>query len=683
MSDKAIKYLLEKLSTKFGIIDFKQPIQTSFLFSLMQDLEVPVHLIQETISNLAEDDKEKKKKAKIAKQKGLKSTGWNNYEDSAGNNFTWSDERQDIIPIGDKSDDTEEKPDTDTKQTGTPPPKKPKITDIPDNPMVKSGKNKEDKKLKLGNTSEEQRKIDHDTTDSQLKLTVAEAKAQAKQKGEKGVGAGTPESRAGEAATHYALRRIKEGATADVIKTELLKIAKGKLNPKTGKLEKTVLTTGWVNGALNCSEYIVNKYGINNIEEIVWDTPNGRELIDTEGHDTSADMFIKLTDGTRIGISLKKDGKVFILNGGYDKQFEKLLDGLDLPEEKINQLTDELGYQTFKDDREIAFSEGVNNLIGALPTIREELNNYQNDSKLAEKHFGPNYQTYLDVLNQSDEVYFQLIQKAKEQSLSIDEMKALSKIAKSNKRIREMLPDVYGEMRGSEIRLTQNILKKANEDPEFREGLKEIALEGMHVEEILGIHDNPKLDKFITVYGEKNGAELSPETLVKLFNLDVLYNELKDSEDDSKQNKLDEIRAQIRGMVEFDFKDGARDGTVKIKHEGPPEQNFPLFTIKCRTKPIGDAPTLEMAQTTFMGNALKHGLDINEWPETNRKSFYTGQLKELYEQLEDSAGDEAKDVETQINEMERKTGYQRVFVPNKKDPAKGKYVYVKIPADEL
>jgi hypothetical protein len=455
------------------------------------------------------------------------------------------------------------------------------------------------------------------------------------------------------------------------------------LNPKTGKLEKTVLTTGWVNGALNCSEYIVNKYGINNIEEIVWDTPNGRELIDTEGHDTSADMFIKLTDGTRIGISLKKDGKVFILNGGYDKQFEKLLDGLDLPEEKINQLTDELGYQTFKDDREIAFSEGVNNLIGALPTIREELNNYQNDSKLAEKHFGPNYQTYLDVLNQSDEVYFQLIQKAKEQSLSIDEMKALSKIAKSNKRIREMLPDVYGEMRGSEIRLTQNILKKANEDPEFREGLKEIALEGMHVEEILGIHDNPKLDKFITVYGEKNGAELSPETLVKLFNLDVLYNELKDSEDDSKQNKLDEIRAQIRGMVEFDFKDGARDGTVKIKHEGPPEQNFPLFTIKCRTKPIGDAPTLEMAQTTFMGNALKHGLDINEWPETNRKSFYTGQLKELYEQLEDSAGDEAKDVETQINEMERKTGYQRVFVPNKKDPAKGKYVYVKIPADEL
>ena len=270
-----------------------------------------------------------------------------------------------------------------------------------------------------------------------------------------------------------------------------------------------------------------------------------------EGHETSADMFVKLTDGDRIGISLKKDGKVFILNGGYDTRFGQLLDGLNLSDEKRDQMEEELGYQSFKDDREIAFSEGINHLIGVLPTVREELKRYQNNPQLAEKHFGPNYTKYLDVLNQNDDVYLQLVQKAKQQSLSGDEMKALSKLTKSNKTIREILPDVYGEMRGSEIRLTQNILKKANEDPEFREGLKEIALEGIHVEEILGIHDNPKLDKFMTIYGEKNGAELSPETLVKLFNLDVLHNELQDLHGSDKKNKIDEIRAQIRSMVEF------------------------------------------------------------------------------------------------------------------------------------
>ena len=33
---------------------------------------------------------------------------------------------------------------------------------------------------------------------------------------------------------------------------------------------------------------------------------------------------IKLKDGTRVGISLKKDGKVFILNGGYKTNIEEM-----------------------------------------------------------------------------------------------------------------------------------------------------------------------------------------------------------------------------------------------------------------------------------------------------------------------------------------------------------------------
>ena len=43
---------------------------------------------------------------------------------------------------------------------------------------------------------------DHETTDKQLNMTKTEAKAQAKSKDKKDVGAGTPESRAGEAMVH-------------------------------------------------------------------------------------------------------------------------------------------------------------------------------------------------------------------------------------------------------------------------------------------------------------------------------------------------------------------------------------------------------------------------------------------------------------------------------------------------
>ena len=52
MSNIGIKYLLKELSTEFGIIDFTQPVQTAYLFNLMQDLNIPTHLIQETITRL-------------------------------------------------------------------------------------------------------------------------------------------------------------------------------------------------------------------------------------------------------------------------------------------------------------------------------------------------------------------------------------------------------------------------------------------------------------------------------------------------------------------------------------------------------------------------------------------------------------------------------------------------------
>ena len=41
------------------------------------------------------------------------------------------------------------------------------------------------------------------------------------------------------------------------------------------------------------SRYIHDTYKYDGIEEVVWDTPAGRALIGSEGHGTSADMFVK------------------------------------------------------------------------------------------------------------------------------------------------------------------------------------------------------------------------------------------------------------------------------------------------------------------------------------------------------------------------------------------------------
>jgi len=510
------------------------------------------------------------------------------------------------------------------------------------------------------------RKKDHDTVDRELRLTKVKAKERAKEKGKKGVGAGTAESRAGEAATHHALRQIQDGRDIEEVKAELMEIAKDK---------GTVLTTAWVEGAIECARYIKEKYG-EDIDEIVWDTPSGRELINTEGHGTSSDMFIKLKDGRRVGISLKKDGKVFIVNGGYDKSIKEMSEilkekGVDVDKflngDPDNPDDPGVGIESYRADRRKAFMEGAGELIRAFPVFNAAMGDYieydpksPNFNKIidhakAEKDFGPNYEDYLEILGRDEDGWNQMVQKAKEGKLTGDEMKAISKLAKSNSNVREYMSTIYGNMRQAEIDLTGRILKKAQDDSEVREALKEVAVEGIHVDAILGLDENEQLDEFITVYGEEGGAELSPATVVKMFGLEDLYKKLKNAKGDEKKKLAEQIKKQVRSMIKFDFKDGARNGVVKIKHEGPPEQEYPLFTIKARTKPIGTSPALEMGQTTYMVNALKFGLDSDEWPNTQYNNFIKGQIKELKEVLEDTGGvGDGKDISKQIKELESK-----------------------------
>ena len=65
-----------------------------------------------------------------------------------------------------------------------------------------------------------------------------------------------------------------------------------------------------------------------NVEEIAWDSTEGNELINTTGHGTPADMFVKLKDGRILGISLKKDGHIRIHNGGYIEVTKEIAKGM-------------------------------------------------------------------------------------------------------------------------------------------------------------------------------------------------------------------------------------------------------------------------------------------------------------------------------------------------------------------
>ena len=147
-----------------------------------------------------------------------------------------------------------------------------------------------------------------------LKLK-AEAKAQAEKKGPKGVGLGTAESRAGEAAVHYAVRELLKGRSIEEVRKNLLTIANDK---------DRVLNKEWAEAAINTAEWIHDVYG-DDVKEVVWDTPSGRQLIGVEGHGTSSDMFIQTKDGKNIGIALKVlDGSPRAMPIGTIKLLEHL-----------------------------------------------------------------------------------------------------------------------------------------------------------------------------------------------------------------------------------------------------------------------------------------------------------------------------------------------------------------------
>jgi len=109
---------------------------------------------------------------------------------------------------------------------------------------------------------------------------------------------------------------------------------------------------------------------------------------------------------------------------------------------------------------------------------------------------------------------------------------------------------------------------------------------------------------------------------------------------------------QIENSIYVDFKDGARTGEIKIKHEDGKE--YPIFTVAVRARGLGSAPALEIYQADYMTTALKNGsFDIKKWTPKERTKFLTKLKAEYQEKLKDNAGNP-----TGISEIEQ--GIKRI-----------------------
>ena len=518
-------------------------------------------------------------------------------------------------------------------------------------------------------SAQERKKLlqqDAANTDKALSFTKADVKRQKEQKGKKDVGLGTPESRAGEAVTHRTMRMLKEGKSYEEIESELMKIADD---------PDTVLTPEWVEAGIRSTRAALRaigdgdeERGLDLVEDIVWDTDQGREAIGVGDHGTSADMFVRTKDGKRIGISLKKDGKVFLANKGYPKemaQFANKLRESGVPEDQIESFMEDTSIEKYNESlRENLISSATN--ILKKKKLKEAFQDAIDRASQDDKEAKDQYLNRVEEAGGVDE----FLKKFATGDYTADDVKALSRICQFSDD--ENLFALYDGMRNEDAKMMQRMMEAFKDNPAVADGFKEFVLEGIHFESILDLDQNPELDNFLTIYGEKpDGVELSKEHLLnlfgsktrKLYEIDEQWQQTDDPKEKEKLRK--QIAKEAASKIYIDYKDGAKNGIIKIKGEDGSE--YPLFTIQTRSRGIGTSPILEIAQTTFMTNALKNGsFNVEDWSPKQRRIFYQNRIKELTTNIEEGglAPVTKKALEKELAEVENKLSKKdEIYIP--------------------
>jgi len=448
---------------------------------------------------------------------------------------------------------------------------------------------------------------DHEITDKQLMMTKTEAAAQAKQKGVKGVGAGTAESRAGEAMVHKGLRMMQEGKSIEEISEYFNQVVNSKdhvLNTSSGKK--------WVKSASATLTKISETIGSENIDTVSWDTPEGRTAIGVDPNlETSSDMFVRTKDGKNIGVSLKKDGAVFLNNGGWAKQSELLLADLEgtMNANDHKRLSEAMSIDAYKQDLEDRFKY-VTGTVGARE-IEESYKKLLENPQDQKQFMGSSRETYFKILSDPQT----LIKKIELGTANGNEQKAYAKLLQTY-HVKE-----YKHLRESDNGLTKRAFDAINSSEDAKRGMKSHIIKSMHISETLGLNETIKdggVDEFMTTYGiDPDGAVLNENTLITLFGsrfkqtLDEDLNEVRKG-----NTSKEELNRVIQDSIEIDYD----SGQILFKHEN--NKKYPLFYMKGRTRGIGASPVMEMAQTPFMAHALKQGtFNTDDWSPKALKKF--------------------------------------------------------------
>ena len=455
-----------------------------------------------------------------------------------------------------------------------------------------------------------------------LMMTKTQAKIQAREKGKKDVGLGTPESRAGEAMVHNGIdqmvERVKDGMSFEDALVEVETDFLGMVNTDDHILNSTE-GKKWVGAAVATLKKLNKEIGLENIQSASWDTNAGREAIGVDPKvNTSSDMFIQMNDGSVTGISLKKSGKVFILSGGWNKQSKIILDNLeksmqDSPEE-FSKIKDAMDIKHHANEAISALKKatetvGSEEIKTGLEDLKERIGwdeESQTASGKTQFFDGSSLPKYIKALEDPD-----LLKKINNGEASKDEQKAYAKL------LQEYHKPEAGLIRDADDNATKRMYDQINNSPNAKSAMKQFVIKSLHLPETLGLNEVTKaggIDNFSTLFGSgDDGAILNEETIGTL-----LGQNFKDtlSKVRSEEATVKDLNKVIEEQIEFD----TEKGMIVFRHENNSE--YPLFEMSGRSKGIMASLALEIKQTPLMAYALKAGtFNSDDWTEEERKKF--------------------------------------------------------------
>jgi hypothetical protein len=460
---------------------------------------------------------------------------------------------------------------------------------------------------------------------NKTKEQEAAEKEAAKKAGKKlGVGAGTAASRAGECAVVAGGKMLTKAIADGIPFNEAIKKVEADLRKVANKPD-TLLDNEWVNSAITTLTYIQNNIGFNKIEQFTWDTDEGRAVVGSEGHGTSSDCFMMLKDGTRLGLSLKKDLNVFVFSGGMKDMMKELesqgMEGLPTLDEYKSRRADEMnkiGAFAKDDATHDAFCKDFNNLR-LHPENRFEEKGLTNRLGSIQK----NSKKPLKSLK-CDDFINSIVSNP-----NGDNIKILADMCKTST-VPE-LKQIYKNTRGLDREMTDKVTTNFI-DPKNKAVVNELVRRETHIDDIL-FPNNAHLDKLMVVYGEDPAIEMKKENLIGLLGINAEYDAYQKEKNPNKREQIKKaLDEKINSQIKVTNKGGVMSVGIDIG-----KSIIPIFEARIRTRGIGNAPTFEMPQSRFGGLAFKNGTtNFREWKDPkDRIDVVSSMSKELMDDMDD------------------------------------------------